>query len=360
MAETITTKRRGELVALLLAGSWRSSSLPPLDLTEAQLDEVTPLLYGSGAGALGWWRLRSSELSETPSAIFLHQAYRLIALQSAIHEQKIEKLFRVLRLNGIEGLLAKGWAASQLYPDTALRPYGDIDLLVHPTQIATAREVLNTPEMSDCWIDLHERFSELDDRTTEGLFARSTRVRLGDQEVRVLSGEDHLALLAVHLLKHGGWRPLWLCDIAAAVESLPPNFSWDVCLGNNHKRANWITCVISLAGKLLGADTSSVPKELIEGDIPSWLTKSVLSQWASPFAINQAPMKHSAPMGSYVRHPFGVFKALRERWPNPILATISVNGEFNEIPRLPYQLGNCALRMTQFLMDLPTRLRSQT
>jgi hypothetical protein len=213
-------------------------------------------------------------------------------------------------------------------------------------------------ELSDCWIDLHERFSELDDRKTEQLFTRAISMRLGEEQIRVLGREDHLALLAVHLLKHGAWRPLWLCDIAAAVESLPQDFSWETCLGQNNKRAGWIIGAINLAGKLLGADTSALPKQYRVRDVPAWLSKSVLEQWANPFAIDQSPMKHSAPMGVHLRsHPLGILKGLRERWPNPILATISVNGQFNDLPRLPYQVGNCALRMTQFLMDLPNRLR---
>jgi hypothetical protein len=40
--------------------------------------------------------------------------------------------------------------------------------------------------------------------------------------------------------------------------------------------------------------------------------------------------------------------ALGQRWPNPILATVSVNGQFNSFPRLPYQLGNCLVRGVSF------------
>jgi hypothetical protein len=101
-----------------------------------------------------------------------------------------------------------------------------------------------------------------------------------------------------------------------------------------------------------------VPVAAQAREIPTWLTDSVLKQWATPFAINQPPMSHSAPLAAYLRQPAGVFKALKERWPNPILATVSINGEFNEMPRLPYQIGNCALRAGQFLIQLPDRLGS--
>jgi Uncharacterised nucleotidyltransferase len=359
MANSDSRSRKGKLVARALAGSWRSFSLPSFDLSAAELDEVTPLLYGSGAAALGWWRLRNTNLQDESSAAVLQQAYRLLALQSAIHEQKLEKVFRLLRQASVEAVLAKGWAAARLYPDGALRPYGDFDLLVRPDQFKTAEEVLSSPEASDCWVDLHKHFSEVNDRSVDELFSRATSVPLGQEHVRILSVEDHLALLSIHLLKHGAWRPVWLCDIGAAVESVPPNFSWDICLGHNSTRAGWIICAIGLAERILHADISALPIASRAKETPAWLFDSVLTQWSNPFAINQPPMNHSAPLASYLKHPLGIFRALRERWPNPILATVSVNGNFNDLPRLPYQVGNWALRASQFLIELPARSRSE-
>jgi hypothetical protein len=54
-------------------------------------------------------------------------------------------------------------------------------------------------------------------------------------------------------------------------------------------------------------------------------------------------------MAAYLRRPKGVLRDLRNRWPNPILATVAVNGRFNRLPRLPYQIGNCALRLSRFI-----------
>jgi hypothetical protein len=49
-------------------------------------------------------------------------------------------------------------------------------------------------------------------------------VELNGAKIRILGAEDHLRLLCLHLLKHGAWRPLWLCDVAAALESRPSSF----------------------------------------------------------------------------------------------------------------------------------------
>ncbi|HKZ80431.1 MAG TPA: nucleotidyltransferase family protein [Pyrinomonadaceae bacterium] len=352
---TQISSHKAQLVASVLDGSWRQSDSGRLELDTADLDQVTPLLYGSGAAALGWWRIRHSSLKDTPSGELLHQAYRLLALQSAIHEQKIVKVFRLLREATIEAILVKGWAAARLYPDSALRPYGDIDLLVRPRDYNHAQEVLSHPDARDCWVDLHQSFMELSERNFEDLFRRTERVSLEEEGICILSAEDHLALLSIHLLRHGAWRPLWLCDIGAAIESLPGNFDWSLCLGCSQRRAGWITCAIGLAHRLLGARLNGLPIASAARNNPHWLPANVLRQWESPFASKQPPMNHSAPMADYVRDPTGIVTAVRERWPNPILATVSVNGRFNRLPRLPYQLGNCLLRATRFVTD--SRLR---
>jgi hypothetical protein len=346
---------RAALLCRILSGSWRGPISKPLPFSESELDEVTPLLYGSGAAALGWWRVRETELRTTPSAEVLRQAYRLQALQSAIHEEKIKTVLRLLRESAIESILVKGWAAAGLYPERALRPYGDIDLCVNPSNYERAKRVLAGPEAAGCWVDLHCGFAELDDRQLDQLFQRSILQNLGSEQVRVLCAEDHLALLAIHLLKHGAWRPLWLCDIAAAVESLPEGFDWDICLGRSKRRAGWIACAAGLARRLLGARIENVPESIKSKAIPVWLVDTVLKQWENPFAINQPPMRHPISMAAQLRHPTGIWKALSERWPDPITATISIGGQFNEAPRLPYQLGNCLLRVARFLhLPLPS------
>lgn len=347
------TVRKGNLVARVLAGSWRSASLPPLEISELELDEVSPLLYGSGAAALGWRRLSQTEFRESAPAELLHQAYRLLSLQSEIHEEKIERVFRLLRQSSVDAVLAKGWAAAGLYPERTLRPYGDIDLCIHPRHYKLAEDILSAPEVNDCWIDLHKNFSEISDRKTDDIFARAQLVPLRSETIRIVGREDHLALSAIHLLKHGAWRPLWLCDIGAAVESLPPSFDWTVCLGRNQRKAGWITSVIGLANRLLTADIQSVPVSARALELPAWMVENVLKQWANPFAANQPPMRHPIPIAEQWRSPRGLVKALRERWPDPILATVSVNGSFNSFPRWPYQVANCMSRILRVVTRSP-------
>ena len=343
---------RGTLVSAILAGSWRTQ-LPRTEISQSDLDEVTPLLYESGAAALGWHRVRHTELADSPSGDLLHQAYRLQTLQSSIQASKIKKVFRLLRIVGVEPILFKGWSVARFYPLPGWRPYGDIDILVRPAHRAAAKAALSGPEARDCWVDLHDRLSELDDRRIEDMFARSQLVELGQEQIRVLALEDHFALLAIHLLKHGAWRPLWLCDIAILLDSLPDDFDWRACLGKSKLRANWITSTIGLAKVLLDARVKDPGIVAQAEQIPRWLVRNVLKQWEAPFNTRQEPMNHLAPMASYIRRPKGMLRDLANRWPNPILATVAVKGRINRIPRLPYQLVNCLSRATQFLITLP-------
>jgi hypothetical protein len=321
---------------------------------------LTPLLLGSGAGGLGWWRVRQSEaLRETESGKQLLDAYRLLALQDVVHQNNIKQLFMLLRSADVEPLLAKGWTIARRYPEAALRPYGDMDICVRPEQYRRAEDVLKSPEGKQLNIDLHKGFSEIQDRSINELFARSQLVPLDEVDVRLMGAEDHLGLLTIHLLKHGGWRPLWLCDIGAALETRPAGFDWDVCLGQDTRRASWILSAIGLAHQLLGAKIDDTPVAGRAKLLPKWLVPNVLKQWETPFAINQSPMRHSAPMASYLRNPRGLLADLRKRWPDPITATISLEGSFNNWPRLPYQLGNCLARASQFFRQLSSRLREQ-
>jgi hypothetical protein len=157
------------------------------------------------------------------------------------------------------------------------------------------------------------------------------------------------------MLREGAWRPLWLCDIAATVESLPANFDWDACLLKNRRLADWVICAIKLSEQLLGADISRTPAAQRTRGLPRWLVPTILREWES--LLPAMLKRHRAPMVRHLHHPAEFLKALYNRWPNPIEATVSVRGPFNALPRLPFQLGNCLARTVKFTARLPKMLR---
>jgi hypothetical protein len=349
--QSATTRAR--LVANALRHSWRSSTTSELALED--FEAVTPLLYDSGAAGLGWWSIRDTDLADSPSGELLHQAFRLLTLQAAIHQTKVEKVFRCFRAANLEPILMKGWSVACRYPQPGLRPYGDLDLLIRPEDRLLATRLLSSDELRDCLIDLHPGAFELTDRPMAELFARSKLVPCGAEQARVLCDEDQLALLAIHLLKHAGRRPLWLCDVGLLLESMSPDFDWDVCLGSDRRRANWILSVIGLARELLGASISD-ERIAVQATVPAWVIESVLTTWEQPLIAKHEPYNHpAAPGRSHLRSLRGVMADLKRHWPSPILATISVNGVFGKRRRVRYQLRDRLQRARRLVWPIEGR-----
>ena len=339
------------LIARILAGTWRV--LPaPLDISESELRAAAPSLLQSGAGALGWRRVAASNLSTSEASGELQQAYRLHTLRGLAHERDLRRVLILLRGHAIDPILVKGWSIARLYPEPGLRPYGDIDLCVYPPDFTRAQAVLKKAEGNASSVDLHCGFQNFDRQPWEALHKRSVLVEMGDVEIRVLCPEDQLRLLCFHLLREGAWRPLWLCDVAVAVESRLPNFDWELCLSREPKRIQWIACVILLAQCLVDANLDGVPSLVNSTQLPRWLVPSVLKEWNAP----SMPLRHRMPLFG-TAHPIKTLRGLRARWPNPIEGTIGVSGPFNEMPRLPFQLGQCVMRTAKYFQLLPDFMR---
>ena len=346
-------KSTGLLIAQILAQSWRESP-PPLECSAEDLTGIAPLLLGSGAAALAWWRIRHSELRSSPEALQLQNAYHHFTLESDLHERDIKQVFSLFYTAGVEPLLVKGWASARLYPEPGMRVYGDIDLCVRPEQQEAALAVIKGPECKHYNLDLvYDELNRLGNRSFDELSARSQRFTLDEVEVRIPGPEDHLRIQCLHLLKHGAWRPLWLCDIAAAVENRPADFDWDLCLGKDSRKADWIACTIGLAHQLLGAHVEDTPVAGRAKRLPGWLIPAVLKQWEKPCAADHHPPEL---MLATLRHRTGLLRAIRGRWPDPIQATIWMGGSFNELPRLPFQLRYFQAQAMRFLARLPGAL----
>lgn len=334
---------RARRIASVLSGAWRDAP-PPLTLSPGDLNDVSPLLLATGAAGIVWWRVRrDASLRDLPAALELKQAYRLQTLRAAVHARLIRDVVGALRSAGIEPLLAKGWAAGRLYAEPGLRPCGDIDLYVRPESHASALAALASAASSPAPVDLHRGFSDLDDRSAEELHARSRRVSLDGVEVGLMGPEDHLRLLCLHLLRHGAWRPLWLCDVAAGLESRPQEFDWDLFLRGDRRWADAVACAVGVAGRLLGARVEGTPVAERAERLPSWLVPTVLRQWEAGFVWRE-------PMAEALRRPAGLLAELRRHWPNAIEGTIGVAGPFNELPRLPFQLAFTAVRTVRYAL----------
>lgn len=414
--------RLGLAVAGLLGSGGSDSQRSTVD------GQLSGLLCHLGAGALAWWRIRDTDLADTPAAVELHNVYRQQRLAVLRHERDIVTVVSLLRREGIEPVLVKGWAIARHYPEPGLRPYGDIDLCVSPTQFAQASQVLKRSEsLAGPFVDLHCGFSGIGvgkrllfsaprhaQREWEELYSRTSlsqvqrpksNVYLPGEDVehctldigqqpansedlfsaRVLSDEDHLRILCLHLLRSGVRRPSWLCDVAVMLRrqtadgrrpekqsptldsqkdighwTLDSGFDWQTCLGRNPLHANWVATAVLLAHELLGADISHTP--FAGRKLPQWIVTETLQQWGGK-AHSKSNIQ--GPKSSRVQSPksslgtqtldtgHSTFDWYR-RWDNPIRATAAVNGKFTRRPQLRYRVAELIAR----LPEVPDHLRA--
>lgn len=343
------TESVGRLIAQTLAGSWRATP-PSLELEANDISAITPQLLGAGTAGLAWRGVRDSPLKDTPSAAELRSQYQRNTVLAVIQRKGIESIFGALNSAGIEAMLVKGLAAAHLYGDEGLRPYVDADVCVPQRQMAATQVVLKRLAATGVTVDLHREFATLGGGAWEEIYSRSQLMTLGESEARVPSAEDHLRILAIHMLREGAWRPLWLCDVAAAVESRPANFDWNICAGPSRQTSNWINCALKLAHELLGAHITGTPAAGDSKPLPEWLTSTVLREWGA--TAPSMTLRHQSPMASHLRSPRTLLPGFRHRWPNAIEGTIVSRALFNDLPRFPFQLTAYMMRGAHFALGL--------
>jgi hypothetical protein len=300
-------------MAAALAGSWRED--PPVPDPAIQIAPLLPGLLEAGAGGLAWWKLSRAERSESPRAPALSDIFRYQIARFRISEGYLVDAIRALEQNGVESILGKGWALSSAYARPGLRPAGDLDLYVRDADFERARSAvanIGSP------VDLHRGCEEVDP-VFDDVFARAATRRCGEMSVRCFGPADHLRLVIRHLLRHGAWRSLWLCDVAALIES--EGLDWSRVLAGPAVVTSWTAAVVKLARDLLGARIpEEAPPTLRSDPPPDWLVTAFLGAWGRPIT----PHGRRVPMSEPLKGPSDLAHRLRERWPNAIEAAIEI------------------------------------
>lgn len=332
---------------LLLRGAWRQQ-LPPFEISPEDLDRLAPHLLAGETGGLIWRRIASTDLCHLPSLSELSERYKEQARQAVVHEIQLSDVLTRIRSAGVEPILFKGWGLARLYPEAGLRPYGDIDLWMPADDIERVHSAFRSNGYPPYCVELHSFFYRQYERSLNEVSDKSQLVDLPDSDVRIPCPEDQLRFICLHFLFHGGWRPLWLCDVALMVESAGSGFDWDRCLRGNQKHADWVACVIGLAHQLLGADVASTPVAKRAKSLPRWLKNAVLAQWEKGPGMSFAEnLSFSTPRG--LLKPAELARSFREHWRNPIQASVEMNAWFNESPRAFLQFGSVFLRIPEFV-----------
>jgi len=152
----------------------------------------------------------------------LENAYYTVLRENIKHLEETFRISDTLKDNGIESIVLKGSAASDLlFRDAGLYPTGDIDILVRSSDISKAHGIFknigyeifgNTDlEESDClnyqgkayFLDLHLKLATpYFDIPDEFWWEESISVTHCNKSLKILSGERYLLFSILHLFSH--------------------------------------------------------------------------------------------------------------------------------------------------------------
>ncbi len=161
----------------------------------------------------------------------------------------------------------------------------------------------------------------------------------GGTQIRVLRPEDDLRVLCTHWLIDGGAEREKLWDIYYALENRTADFDWDRFLdAAGERRRKWMICAVGITHKYLGLDIEKTPVAAEAKNLPRWITDTIEKEWKSDvkFKYLQASLTDA---GEF-------FRQVRKRLPpNPIQATVEMEGDFDDKPRFVYQTANIFYRL---------------
>lgn len=285
-------------------------------------------------------------VSETAPETIKTDDFRWNLLQVKAAQTRAVRAFELLREQGIEPVLIKGIAAGRYYPETEPRVAVDMDLAVAAADLDRAYAISVEHASEGLAIDLHRELRHLDTVAWDDLFANSREWELPGGAIRVLRPEDHLRVLCVHWLTDGGEDKARLWDIYYAIENRPADFDWDRFLGVvSPVRRRWLTCTVGLAHHFLGLRIDDTPLAEKARDLPPWLIRAVEREWKKGVRL--------MPMHVILRSPAMVLQQIAKRLrPNPIFATVDMEGSFDARTRFFYKVRQASKRISPMVRRL--------
>lgn len=260
-----------------------------------------------------------------------------LLLRSRIYEENVKGAFELFRKNGIEPILIKGWAIAREYPEAYRRVFGDLDLCVDPAQYRQAKKLVGGEEARRFVIDLHCGLDRFDTGSWPDFYQNSRIVSLDESQIRILRPEDHLRILIVHWLNDGGVRRDKLLDFFYLLENYREEFDWERFWGSvSVRRREWLLLGIKLVERY--QETKLLPAEFEPAEVPGWVIGTIEKEWASAV--------HLEPLHTVLGFNRRFFRQLLKRVPpNPIQATVEMEGSFYHGVRYYYQLGSVLARL---------------
>ncbi|MFC1863249.1 nucleotidyltransferase family protein [Thermodesulfobacteriota bacterium] len=242
---------------------------------------------------------------------FLQKIYLSTLNRNLVLGSVLDELDEALRQKDLNCIVWKGGAlAFDVYPYPGLRPMDDIDLVVPPDRLREFKDVLssmgfehrkNFPlvwNRKDVVLDLHHDIVH-SDRISQRLralpmkyeaLAPKAQPMLRYGNIKTLSSQDTLISNAVHSMKHGYGREIWLVDSFCIYNRYPELWDDPEVVLSRAREFNAITplsILVSIMGSWQGfPDTilSSEIRNLNQGFISRMFIKSVEKGDPIPYA----------------------------------------------------------------------------
>ena len=304
------------------------------------------------------------------------------ARQTLVLTNELLRLHGQLQQGGVTTLAFKGPALAQaLYGGLGLRPFGDLDLVVRPSDVPAAREVLRSngyeptiqfsPALEPDYIRTQYEYGmvhpdsgiyvELQwaiaprfycvDFDMEQLWSGAGPVQLGEALLPAPAPSDLVLLLSVHAAKHAWSRLIWLVDLRELILRYP-GLDWSQLL-QRARRAGVLRVVLV---------TLLLAQQLVGARLPSAVTSQVEQDSRIPVLagrLRQAVTTGSTEFLSPAPGHFTMILSLRERWFDRArfvtrLALTPTNQDWNAM-RLPRWLFPFyrVIRLARALRHLP-------
>ena len=253
-------------------------------------DRVLAKAEREGILALLYWCLRDDP-GAVPGPVLekLRLAFlRNLARTTQLYRE-MELFLASVRRSGLRAALTKGGRlALDVYPDIALRPFWDVDFIVHPSDWSELRRILaglgfveasataavassaSGPPLDwtyspyfrkgPLFLEFHANPLGLHfpSRVEDGFWSSAGRLQVRGTEALVLPAENELCYLCVHAQQHSYQRLIWLADIARLAGRAGLDWSWVDRIARDERIKGPVYYGLHLAGTLW---PGSVPPE---------------------------------------------------------------------------------------------------
>ena len=248
-------------------GSGTADALAAADwealLLEAKQQGVAPLLYHR--------LLTTRQPDQLPQSAIkaLHLAFHRQWGKNLVRLQTLEHVLGLLAAIGVRPIALKGAGlALTVYDELAVRPIGDVDLLVAPEEfrpalqqllacggrvthdepfegayeLVTHHVALVFPQVSHVVVELHHQWLSLPARqarlvTVAELRERTLTAQWAGRSVGVLSAEDQVLHLSAHLSIHSAvmQRLIWYYDVDQVIRQAGPSLDWEAVVQRSQR-----------------------------------------------------------------------------------------------------------------------------